>query len=98
MSYEDTVGTERLLGRVLLIGTRASTVALAAGLVLALFRPSAVSGVLLHVGLLVLMATPVLRVIVSIGAFARRREWHFVLLTSCVLAFLLIGLVLAIAA
>ena len=42
-----------------------------------------------QLGLLVLIATPVARVAVSILAFAYQRDWTFVVITSVVLAFLL---------
>ncbi len=42
-------------------------------------------------GLLVLIATPVLRVAVSILAFARQRDWTYVALTTFVLMVLLIS-------
>ena len=43
---------------------------------------------------MVLLATPVARVAVSIAEFARQRDWTFVLYTSIVLA-LLLGSLLA---
>jgi uncharacterized membrane protein len=43
------------------------------------------------VGLLVLIATPVLRVAVSIAAFAVAREWRFVVITAAVLLVLLVS-------
>jgi uncharacterized membrane protein len=42
-------------------------------------------------GLLLLIATPVLRVAVSILAFALQRDWIFVVITSLVLALLLLS-------
>jgi uncharacterized membrane protein len=96
MNGEDLLRTEVTLGRVLTIGTRASTACLAGGLVLTFFLPAArVTGVLLTVGLVVLMATPVARVVVSVVEFARQRDWLFVLYTSIVLGLLLGSLVVA---
>ncbi len=43
------------------------------------------------VGLLLLIATPILRVAVSILVFAGQRDWVFVLLTSFVLAVLVLS-------
>jgi len=43
------------------------------------------------VGLLLLIATPILRVAVSIVVFARQRDWVFVLITSFVLAVLILS-------
>jgi uncharacterized membrane protein len=95
MTRNDAVDAERVLGRVLGLGTRASTVALALGLALALLNPGRAAHLLLHGGLIVLMATPVLRVMVSVVTFARRREWQFVVYTTFVLALLVVGILLA---
>lgn len=63
--------------------------------------PTVVQGVahgdpraLIMLGLLVLLATPVVRVAVSIYAFAREHDWRFVVITSIVLATLLVSFVL----
>jgi uncharacterized membrane protein len=91
MSADENRRTELALGRVLTIGTRASTACLAAGLVLTFVAPAArMTGILLAVGLVVLMATPVARVAVSIAAFARQRDWRFVIY-ACIVFALLIG-------
>ena len=45
-------------------------------------------------GLLLLIATPVLRVAVSIGIFARQRDTTFVMITTTVLLLLLLSFVL----
>lgn len=45
-------------------------------------------------GLLLLIATPVMRVAVSILAFAVQRDWRFVAITSVVLALLLLSFLL----
>lgn len=93
----DTQRIERLLGRVLTVGTWVSTACLAAGLILVLLVPGApLAGVLLTAGLLVLMATPVARVAVSVAEFAYGREWWFVLYTLVVLALLLGSITVAI--
>jgi uncharacterized membrane protein len=91
MSIEDTRGAEVALGRVLTVGSRVSTVCLAAGLLLTFALPgSQLTAILLAVGLVVLMVTPVARVALSIAEFARRRDWRFVIYASVVFA-LLIG-------
>jgi len=46
---------------------------------------------IMTVGLLVLIATPVMRVAVSILAFAADRDWRFVAITISVLAILLVS-------
>lgn len=45
-------------------------------------------------GLLLLIATPVLRVVISIGLFARERDGLFVAITATVLALLLLSFAL----
>lgn len=54
--------------------------------------PALISGspqAVIVLGLLILLATPVARVAVSIGAFALERDWMYVVITSLVLALLL---------
>ena len=64
----------------------ASSASLAVGLVLALIAgEGGIAGVLLHSGIIVLLATPVARVIVSIGRYASERDWTFTALTTIVL-------------
>ena len=55
-----------------------------------------IAHLLLTAGLLVLMATPVARVAVSVTEFARGREWWFVLYTVVVLVLLLGSIMVAI--
>jgi uncharacterized membrane protein len=90
----DTVANGRRLehsiGVVLRAGVVASSACLAAGLVLALVTgEGGVAGVLLNTGIIVLLVTPVARVVVSIVRYASDRDWAFTLLTSIVLIELL---------
>jgi uncharacterized membrane protein len=90
---------EKTLGRVLGTGVRISTIALVAGL-----AAIAVSGAhilairLLTIGMLILIGTPLARVAVSSLAYARRREWMFMVLTLIVLAELVASIVAAVRA
>jgi uncharacterized membrane protein len=85
-SIDDDGGFEAALGRLLGIGVVASSGCLAAGLVLALARPTrGPQGLLLTIGLLLLMATPAARVILSAFTYLRRRDWVFAILTLVVL-------------
>jgi uncharacterized membrane protein len=88
---------ERWLGKILGIGAVTSTALLAAGLVLQLVhvRPD-VADTLTHVGLIILIATPVARVVASVVDFTMSRDWVFVTLTSLVLIILLGSLLVAI--
>lgn len=88
-------GLEQILGRVLTVGTRVTTIALAVGLAATFLAPAhRMTGLVLTAGLLVLLLTPVARVVVSVVGYLRDRDWPFVLYTGIVLA-LLIGSFLA---
>jgi uncharacterized membrane protein len=77
---------EPLVGVILRAGVIASSLCLAIGLGLALAAgEGGAAGVLLHTGIVILLATPVARVIVSIGQYARERDWTFTALTAIVL-------------
>jgi Protein of unknown function (DUF1634) len=77
---------EHRLGRLFWAGLASSAASLLCGLVLYLMAPQIVIGSrLLNVGLVILMATPLLRVIVSIAEYVEMREWFFVLTTLAVL-------------
>jgi uncharacterized membrane protein len=87
---------ELRLRRVFIIGLAASASALVLGLVLYFIAPGARQGSwLLSAGLIVLMATPLLRVIVSIAEYLRARDWVFVGLTLAVLAELMVTMIYA---
>jgi uncharacterized membrane protein len=86
VSDADISRLETDLGRLLRGGVLSSAACLAAGLALWLTQlaPSAANA-LLTIGLVVLMATPILRVIVSLVEYARMRDWFFVVTTLIVL-------------
>ena len=73
-------GDQRLedaIGRVLRFGGMTSSVCLAVGLGLALTHgAAALSSVLLTTGLVILMATPAARVVVSLGEYAIEHAKH----------------------
>ena len=87
---------ELTLGRLLHAGVVASALCLAAGLLLSLLRGrSALSNGALTLGLLMLMATPIMRVVVSLAAYIRMRDWFFVVTT--VMVFVLLGVTVLLA-
>jgi uncharacterized membrane protein len=87
---------ERVIGVVLRAGVMTSSACLAVGLVLALVNgEGGVASLLLHTGIIVLLATPVARVVVSIVQYANDRDWMFTLLTAIVLVELLASAVAA---
>jgi len=89
---------EHILGRLLATGVAASSLCLAAGLLIALAHgPDIAARTLLTLGVVVLLATPVLRVAISSVGLALRREWLFVVLTLVVLAELFASIAAALA-
>ena len=81
---------EATIGRVLRIGVTTSSICLAIGLVLSLLgAPGGAAHTLLTVGLVILMATPVGRVVISVVEYTLERDWFFVVMTSIVLLELL---------
>jgi len=84
------------LGRLLLGGVLTSASFLAVGLALwmsGIAVPAA--NVLLTIGLFILMATPIMRVIVSLAEYVRMRDWFFVLTTLVVLGVLMVTVAVA---
>jgi uncharacterized membrane protein len=96
MTPPSTGRLERSLGRVLTAGVLTSTGLLAAGLLLELLgvEPGAASA-LTKAGLIVLMATPVARVVASVIEYALERDWLFAMLTTTVLLILLGSLIVS---
>jgi len=88
---------ERALGRVLRIGVTASAVALLTGFAIAgISGTGDVSMRLLTLGVLVLIATPVARVVLSAVSYLRSRDWTFAVLTLIVLGELVASIAAAI--
>lgn len=83
------------LGRLLQAGVLTAAACLAVGLVLWFAGPAAAATAVLTTGLVLLMATPVTPVLVSLAIYVRSREWVFVWATITVLVLLLITLWLA---
>jgi len=96
MSDEELDRLERVVGRVLRIGSLTSTSILAAGL-LALVVPSfAPARTIIRVGLFVLLLTPVARVVASVVEYVRDRDWLFASLTLIVLVIVLASMLVGI--
>jgi uncharacterized membrane protein len=87
---------ERAIAIVLRVGVTISSACLALGLIASIVTgQSELSRILLHAGLVVLFATPVARVVVSILQYVRERDWTFAALTTIVLVELLASAVAA---
>jgi uncharacterized membrane protein len=91
----DMTRLERILGTVLRLGVAASSACLTLGLVLMFVGGAASAGLLLQVGIVILLVTPVARVVVSLVQYAAARDWTFVTLTAIVLVELMASAVAA---
>jgi uncharacterized membrane protein len=77
---------ERQLGRLLLTGVLVSALCLSVGLILFVNdMTSPAASRFLNAGLIVLMATPILRVVISAVEYVRMRDWFFATTTLIVL-------------
>jgi uncharacterized membrane protein len=94
---EDAIGRLEIhLGRLLQAGVLTSAACLAVGLGIWMSNASPrISTPLLTAGLLILMATPILRVVVSLIEYMRMRDWFFVGTTLFVFGVLLVSLAVA---
>jgi uncharacterized membrane protein len=88
---EQTARLERVVGRVLRGGVIASTACLSVGLLLSLFGVGSSAAFLLNAGIVILLATPVSRVVVSTVEYIVERDWAFATLTIAVLLELVAG-------
>ena len=87
---------ERTVGTVLRVGVTASSVCLAVGLGLSIIDVTGpVASMLLQLGVLVLLATPIARVGASIVGYVAEGDWLFVTLTTIVLVELMASVVAA---
>jgi len=75
---------ERSIARVLQAGVWASSACLAAGLLLSVLHVAVASG-LLQAGILILICTPVARVVISLVEYTAARDRAFATLTAVVL-------------
>jgi uncharacterized membrane protein len=88
---------EQHVGRLFVVGVATSAAILAVGLGLFLFTPDSPAALgLLNAGLLVLMATPMLRVLLSVVEYVRMGDWFFAATTLAVMAELSVAVISAI--
>jgi uncharacterized membrane protein len=93
---QDDFHIEHRLGAILRAGVTASSACLAAGLLVFLISGGAAAGTwLMLAGLVMLLATPVARVALSVYEYALHRDWTFFILTTIVLLELCGGIVAA---
>jgi uncharacterized membrane protein len=87
---------EHHVGKLFVVGVTVSAALLVLGLALFLVAPDLpATARLLDAGLLVLMATPMLRVLLSAVEYARMRDWLFVSTTLAVIAQLAVTIISA---
>ena len=86
---------ERIIGGVLRVGVTTSSVCLASGAALFFLGNSPSAPILLQAGILILLATPVARVVVSVVQYVGDRDWTFTTLTLIVLLELMASVVAA---
>jgi len=87
---------ERSIGMVLRAGVAASSACLAIGLAMTLAGAAPpVAALLLKIGVLVLLCTPVARVVISTFEYVSARDWPFAALTAIVLLELLASAIAA---
>jgi uncharacterized membrane protein len=91
MSTGEITRLERTIGAVLRVGVTASSICLGAGLALTLTGAGLLANRLMRFGIVVLLGTPVARVMVSVAEYALQRDWTFTILTLIVLIELTIG-------
>lgn len=90
MKDEGLGGLELRLGRLLFAGVMSSALCLAAGLALWVAGGhSAAANAILTAGLVILMMTPIARVVTSLVVYVRMRDWFFVATTILVFVVLL---------
>ena len=89
----DVLGRLELqLGRLLFAGVMSSAICLGVGLVLAVAGAyPAAANAILTTGLVILMITPIGRVVASLVVYARMRDWFFVATTIMVFVVLLLA-------
>jgi uncharacterized membrane protein len=87
---------ERVVGIVLRSGVIASSACLTVGLILSLaMGGGTIAAFLLNAGILILLSTPVARVVVSTAEYVSERDWRFAALTGIVLLELIASAVAA---
>jgi uncharacterized membrane protein len=82
---------ERSIAFVLRAGVALSSACFTAGVLLSFAGSAAIADRLLQLGIVVLLATPVARVLVSVIEYAQEHDWTFTALTLIVLVELMAG-------
>lgn len=89
-----SIPIEMILARLLRVGSIIAAILLALGIAAMLLTGADYAPRLITAGLIVLMATPVMRVVVAGLVFAREKDWLFVIFCLVVLCSLTAGILL----
>ncbi|MGH9530921.1 MAG: DUF1634 domain-containing protein [Terriglobales bacterium] len=77
--------TDRIVAWVLRLGAYGSFALLLLGLALGIALPGPAAIAVTQAAVIVLLATPLMRIVVSLISFAREKEWKYVLISAGVL-------------
>ncbi|QWV92435.1 DUF1634 domain-containing protein [Geomonas oryzisoli] len=83
---------ELVLARLLRLGSLVAAALLAVGIALMVLGHTGLAPKLITAGLLVLLGTPVLRVVAAAVIFVKERDWHFALFSFVVLCAVAAGI------
>ena len=90
----ETEAIELVLARLLRVGSLIAAALLAAGILAMVLGQTGFAPKLITAGLLVLLCTPVMRVLVAALIFVREKDWHFAFFSLVVLCALAAGVYL----
>lgn len=96
MTVERLTRADTIIAHVLRWGAYLAFALMLAGVILAGLKPGHLALTVELIGVVTMMATPVVRVLVTVILFAHRRDWRYTLVTSGVLIILLLGSVFGI--
>lgn len=96
MSERREPGFDRALAQVLRIGAFAGFFVMLAGVVAHIFVEVAISARIELAGVLIMLVTPVVRVLVAMVLFFREKDWRYGWISAGVLLILLLGSVFGI--
>ena len=96
MSEKREPGLDRALAMVLRIGAFSAFFVMAAGVLAHILADGAISTRIEMTGVLIMLATPVVRVLVAMALFFREKDWRYGWISVGVLLILLLGSVLGI--
>ncbi len=96
MNEKREPGFDRILALVLRVGAFAGYFVMAAGVVAQIVVDGAIAARLELAGVLILLVTPVVRVVVAMVLFFREKDWRYGWISAGVLLILLLGSVFGI--